>query len=126
MSPKNTKSSDHSVIAGLQFPVSIPPVPAAQSQDEILDKFGVARLLALTPEQVDERVRTRAGAGRIPHHVLGAKTIRFVKSEVLAWLMSQPPKPKREYRLSPAGRKSLQRRNRQRAEDNRDKTAVSL
>jgi hypothetical protein len=82
--------------------------------DEILDRIGVARLLALTPEQVDERVRTRAGANRIPCHALGPKTIRFIRSEVLNWLVSQPQNSKRDYRLSPAARKSLVIRNKQR------------
>jgi hypothetical protein len=111
-----------------------PALPTPETSQEILDTNGVANLLGFTVKQVQERTRSRAEVtgSRIPHHAVG-KRILFVRSEVLAWVMSCPPRQKKDYRLSPAGRKSLTLRNKQRRNTNQnsgqgsheDRTAVS-
>jgi|HubBroStandDraft_4_1064222.scaffolds.fasta_scaffold1834442_1 hypothetical protein len=83
---------------------------------EILGPDDVARLLGVDTTYVFEKTRSRC-ANPLPSHSLG-RYLRFFKHEVLAWLAAQPSdRPKRKYRLSPAARKRLQQRNRERSGD---------
>jgi predicted DNA-binding transcriptional regulator AlpA len=90
-----------------------PPLLDENPSPEILDVEGVAALLGVDPSYVHEKTRARC-LNPLPSHSIG-RYLRFFRSEVLAWVAAQPTtRPKRKYRLSPAGRKKLQQRNRDR------------
>lgn len=64
--------------------MSVEPRPAASLAEPLLDATAAAKLLSVKPSWVYEAVRSR----RIPHLKIG-RHIRFLRSDLEAWIDSQ-------------------------------------
>lgn len=64
--------------------MSAEPWPAATLAEPLLDATAAAKLLSVKPSWVYEAVRSR----RIPHLKIG-RHIRFLRSDLEAWIDSQ-------------------------------------
>jgi excisionase family DNA binding protein len=64
--------------------MSAEPRPAASLAEPLLDATAAAKLLSVKPSWVYEAVRSR----RIPHLKIG-RHIRFLRSDLEAWIDSQ-------------------------------------
>jgi len=66
----------------------VPSAIAPVLPDEILDLDGCAALLKVKPTTIYSWTRSRSHT-RIPHLRLGGKFLRFIKADVMVWLLSQ-------------------------------------